>query len=161
MSRELTLGARPGADGVRFRVWAPDRRSIDLVIEGHEPGWRVIPLVRQPDGMFEVLVPGLAIGARYRYLIDGEGPYPDPASRFQPGGVHGPSEVVDPARFAWTDSGWRGVAPADLVIYELHVGTFSPEGTFDGVTRRLPDLARLGVTAIELMPVADFPGRRN
>ena len=161
MSRELTLGARPGADGVQFRVWAPDRRAIDLVLEGREPGLRVIPLAKQPDGMFEVLVPGFASGARYRYLIDGEGPYPDPASRFQPGGVHGPSEVVDPARFAWTDSGWRGVAPADLVIYELHVGTFSPEGTFDGVTRRLPDLARLGVTAIELMPVADFPGRRN
>ena len=161
MSRELTLGARPSPDGVRFRVWAPDKKAIDLVIMAGEPEPRVIPLAKQGDGVFEVFVPGLAAGARYRYQIDGEGPYPDPASRYQPEGVHGPSQVIDPARFAWTDGGWRGVAAADLVIYELHVGTFSPEGTFDGVTRRLPDLARLGVTAIELLPVADFPGRRN
>ena len=76
--------------------------------------------------MFEVFVPWLAAGARYRYRIDGEGPYPDPASRFQPEGVHGPSEVIDPAWFAWTDGGWSGVAAAELVVYELHVGTFSP-----------------------------------
>ncbi len=161
MNQELTLGARPCTEGVRFRVWAPDRQTIQLVLDGNARDERVIPLEKHADGMFEVLVPGLETGGRYRYLIDGEGPYPDPASRFQPEGVHGPSQVIDPARFAWTDSGWRGVAAADLVIYELHVGTFSPEGTFDGVTGRLPELARLGVTAVELLPLADFPGQRN
>ena len=118
-------------------------------------------MAKHADGVFEVFVPGLAARCPLPLPHRRRGPYPDPASRFQPEGVHGPSEVVDPARFAWTDGGWCGVAAADLVIYELHVGTFSPEGTFDGVTSRLPDLARLGVTAIELMPVADFPGRRN
>ena len=98
MSRELTLGARPSPDGVRFRVWAPDKKAIDLVIMAGEPEPHVIPLAKQGDGVFEVFVPGLAAGARYRYQIDGEGPYPDPASRYQPEGVHGPSQVLDPAR---------------------------------------------------------------
>jgi maltooligosyltrehalose trehalohydrolase len=159
MSWQPTLGAWPGDDGVRFRVWAPGKRAVEVVLEGPVP--RVIPLGKHADGMFSGLVSGLAAGARYRYRVDGHGPFPDPASRFQPEGVHGPSQVVDPTRFCWTDQGWRGVIPANLVIYELHVGTFSPEGTFDGVIHRLPELAGLGVTAIELMPVADFPGRRN
>ena len=118
--------------------------------------WRSSPTAR-----FTGLIPGLAPGARYGYLVDGRGPFPDPASRYQPEGVHGPSEVVDPTAFAWTDAGWRGVMPADLIIHELHVGTFSPEGTFEGVTRRLAQLVELGVTAIELLPVADFPGSRG
>ncbi len=163
MIRELTLGARPGAGGVHFRVWAPDTRAVDLLLEprGQEP-W-VVSMEKNADGTFTAFVPGLSAGAgaRYRYRLDGQGPYSDPASRFQPDGVHGPSEVVDPAGFAWSDHQWPGVAAADLVTYELHVGTFSPEGTFEGVTRRLTELADLGVTAIELMPVADFPGERN
>jgi len=95
------------------------------------------------------------------YLLDGAGPYPDPCSRFQPQGVHGPSSVVDPAAFEWSDRDWRGVPLERAVIYELHAGTFTPAGTFAGVTERLPDLADLGVTVVELMPVADFPGSRN
>ena len=100
-------------------------------------------------------------GSLYQYRIDGSGPFPDPASRFQPEGVHGPSQVVDPSRFRWTDAHWRGVAPEDLVIYELHVGTFTSEGTYRAVADRLPYLKKLGITAIELLPLADFPGTRN
>src|SRR5262249_29310787 len=100
-------------------------------------------------------------GDRYRYRVDGRGPFPDPASRFQPEGVHGPSEVVDPHAFAWSDAGWHNVPREDLVLYELHVGTFSPEGTFAGVEAKLAELADLGINAIELMPLADFPGGRG
>jgi maltooligosyltrehalose trehalohydrolase len=116
---------------------------------------------KQPDGTFAGLVTAAAPGDRYRYRVDGRGPFPDPASRFQPEGVHGPSEVIDPGRFAWTDEGWTGVEPGDLVLYELHIGTFSPDGTFEGAARRLPDLRELGVTAVELMPVAEFAGGRS
>jgi maltooligosyltrehalose trehalohydrolase len=159
MTWRPSLGAIPERDGTRFRVWAPTAGTVEAVIEGQDS--RAVPLAKGPDGFFAGLVPGAGPGDRYRYRVDGRGPFPDPASRSQPEGVHGPSEVIDPARFAWTDAGWKGIAPADLAIYELHVGTFSPEGTFEGVTARLPRLAELGVTAIELMPVGDFPGRRN
>ena len=159
MTGRPSLGAWPDADGVRFRVWAPDKTRIEVVLEGPEP--RTIPLAKHSDGTFSGLGPGLGAGSRYRYRVDGRGPFPDPVSRFQPEGVHGPSEIVDPTRFAWTDAAWRGVEPADLILSELHVGTFSREGTFEGVAHRLPQLAELGVTAIELMPLADFPGRRN
>ncbi len=159
MSRPPPKGACPHGDGVFFRVWAPGKREVEVVIE--DPEHRVIHLGKSPDGMFSGFVPGLGAGALYRYRLDGQGPFPDPASRFQPQGIHGPSEVMDPARFSWTDRGWQGASRENLVIYELHVGTFSPEGTFEGATRRLPQLAGLGVTAIELMPVADFPGSRN
>jgi maltooligosyltrehalose trehalohydrolase len=100
-------------------------------------------------------------GARYKYRLDGGDSFPDPASRYQPDGVHGPSQVVDPAAFTWTDSDWQGIPLDDLVIYELHVGTATPEGTFDALIERLDDIRQLGATAIELMPVADFPGERN
>ncbi len=101
------------------------------------------------------------VGTTYRIRLDGGDAFPDPASRFQPEGVHGPSEIVDPSAYAWKDEGWSGIAQEDLVFYELHVGTFTPEGTFDGVRRRLAYLKDLGITAVELMPVADFPGRWN
>jgi maltooligosyltrehalose trehalohydrolase len=112
------------------------------------------------DGVFELTVPGVTPGQRYSYRIDGSMPRPDPASRCQPEGVHGPSEVIDPSRYQWHDAAWRP-ASRDLVIYELHVGTFTPEGTCAGVTSRLEYLRDLGITAIELMPVADFGGSRN
>ena len=153
-----SIGAWPERDGVRFRVWAPKEPGVSVVIEGDPP--RVEPLERYADGTFGALVDGLGPGARYRYRIS-SGEFPDPASRFQPEGVHGPSEVIDPAQFRWLDRGWSGLTLDELVVYELHVGTFSPEGTFDGVTDRLPYLRDLGVTAVELMPVADFPGGRN
>jgi maltooligosyltrehalose trehalohydrolase len=119
----------------------------------------------QPDGqgLFAArAAPGLApVGSDYAFVSPELGPRPDPVSRWQPAGVHGPSRVVDPHAFGWTDGGWRGLAREDLIIYELHVGTFTPEGTFAGVAGRLPYLRDLGVTAIELMPVATFPGPRN
>ncbi len=111
--------------------------------------------------MFAGWVAGVAPGDRYRYCLDGGPLYPDPASRYQPEGVHGPSEVVDPCAFAWSDLDWRGIPLEELILYELHVGTFSACGTFAGVQERLDYLRELGITAIELMPVADFPGRWN
>jgi maltooligosyltrehalose trehalohydrolase len=115
----------------------------------------------QGDGHFVARVRGVAAGTRYRYCVDGHGPFPDPASRWQPEGVHGPSEVCGGPSFFWSDRSWRGLPHKDLIIYELHVGTFTPAGTFAGVTERLADLVDLGVTAIELLPVADFSGQRN
>ncbi len=113
MNWRPSLGAWPDDNGVRFRVWAPEKRSVDVLLEGQEP--RVIALERHSDGTFGGLVPGLSAGARYCYRVDGHGPFPDPVSRFQPEGIHGQSEVVDPTRFAWTDAGGRGVGPADLL----------------------------------------------
>jgi maltooligosyltrehalose trehalohydrolase len=154
-----TLGAWPEAGGVRFRVWAPEAKTVRVVFD--TGGLEAVPLERFPDGTFGALVAVAKPGHRYRYEVDGGPPFPDPASRFQPDGVHGPSAIVDPRRFTWTDGGWTGVPGGDLVLYELHVGTFTPEGTFSAAAQRLPYLARLGVTAVELMPVADFPGGRN
>jgi malto-oligosyltrehalose trehalohydrolase len=113
------------------------------------------------EGWAEVVTREAPAGTRYRFRIDGSVLVPDPASRFQPDDVHGPSEVVDPRAHAWSDAGWTGLPPERLVFYELHVGTFTPAGTFSGVTEKLDHLASLGVTAIELMPVADFPGRHG
>jgi maltooligosyltrehalose trehalohydrolase len=124
------------------------------------PADRWIPLEPRERGYHEAILSGIAAGTRYRYALDGGAEFPDPASRLQPEGVHGPSEVVDTA-FPWTDHGWRGRALAHYVIYELHTGTFSPEGTFDGVIAGLDALAAMGVTAVEVMPVAHFPGTRN
>jgi maltooligosyltrehalose trehalohydrolase len=154
-----SLGAWLDGDGVRFRVWAPEVKSVEVIFE--RPEAAPLALQRFPDGTFGGLAIGLGAGALYRYRIDGGGQFPDPASRYQPLGVHGPSEVIAPSRFTWTDAAWRGVAREDIVIYELHVGTYTAEGTFAAVIGRLPYLAELGVTAIELMPVADFPGNRN
>jgi maltooligosyltrehalose trehalohydrolase len=154
------LGATCEAGGVRFRVWAPERERVELCVE--TPGREAThALVKDAEGFFDGAISGLGAGDLYRYRLDGEGPFPDPASRFQPSGVHGPSEVIDPAAFGWSDPGWRGVALEDLIVYELHVGAFSPAGTFAGVADRLAHLVDLGVTALELMPVADFPGERG
>jgi maltooligosyltrehalose trehalohydrolase len=138
-------------------VWAPaaERVSVHLL----HPD-RVEPLHPAGDGYFAGLLAGVGPGRRYAYRLDGGGDLPDPASALQPEGVEGPSEVVD-AAFAWTDGGWRGRPLDELVLYELHVGTFTPEGTFDAIVPRLAALAELGVTALELMPVAQFPGERN
>lgn len=161
-----SLGAWVERGGVRFRVWAPEEEAVQVVTydptsKGQNgPLQQAIPLERFHDGSWGGWIPGIGAGTRYRYRL-AAGDFPDPASRFQPRGVHGPSQVVDPQAFPWTDTQWRGIDHKDLILYELHVGTFSPEGTFDGVRRRLPYLVELGVTAIELMPVADFPGERN
>ena len=151
------VGAWPSPAGWQTRLWAPGAARVELMVEGHAPR----ELTRLPDGRFAGAWRDLRAGDRYRYRVDGRGPFPDPASRSQPEGVHAPSQLVDPRAFAWTDASWRGVALEDLVLYELHVGTFSPEGTFAGVVAKLPILADLGVTAIELLPVASFAGSRN
>ena len=140
-----------------FRVWAPRCRSVDVVIEGRRPE----PLTPRDDNLFERAIPGIAAGTRYQYRLDGERHRPDPVSRFQPEGVHGSSAVVDGRRFPWTDQAFRGHRLADLVFYELHVGAFTAAGTFEAVIPHLPHLVDLGVTAVELMPVAEFPGSRN
>jgi maltooligosyltrehalose trehalohydrolase len=151
------IGASIHGDGVFFRVWAGHRRTVTVLLNGRSP----VPLRSAGDGYFEALAPRLGPGSRYRYLLDDDVARPDPASRHQPDGVHGASAVVDPGAFPWTDDGFRGHALADLVIYELHVGTFTTAGTFEAVISHLSYLVDLGVTAIELMPVAQFPGSRN
>jgi maltooligosyltrehalose trehalohydrolase len=174
--REWTasLGAVAGPHGTTFRVWAPAHERVELVLQGSAeqvaegdfssgvtPDIR--PLVRDRDGYWSEAYADIPTGTLYRYRVEGDEArtYPDPASRFQPLGVHGPSQVIDPASFAWTDAEWKSHPIHELVFYELHVGTFTPDGTFRGVIDRLPYLQRLGVTALELMPVADFPGGRN
>jgi maltooligosyltrehalose trehalohydrolase len=156
-----SLGAWIDGLGTHFRVWAPDATSATLVVEGAGTGneRQLVPEVR--SGYFGATFPDVPAGAEYRYRIDGGAALPDPASRRQPQGVHGPSSVVDPRGFRWSAHDWVGVRPEDLIVYELHVGSFSPEGTFAGAAARLDSLASLGITAIELMPVADFPGRWN
>ncbi len=154
------LGALPQSDGggVLFRLWSPEAERASLVLEDSaEP----LEMESAGHGYFELRADDAAPGTRYRFSIDGGNAMPDPASRFQPEGVHGPSEVVDPAAYAWQDQTWEGLPQEDLVFYELHPGTFTPEGTFDAVREKLSYLKDLGVTAVELMPVADFPGARN
>ncbi|PSQ69764.1 MAG: malto-oligosyltrehalose trehalohydrolase, partial [Bacteroidetes bacterium QH_2_64_26] len=149
-------GALVQDDAVTFRVWAPaaDQVALDLDDE-------TVPLSPTDDGLFERTVDAAAPGTRYQIRLDDDGPFPDPASRYQPDGVHSPSAVVDPYAYEWDDDDWDGVAREDLVIYELHVGTFTERGSFEGVREQLSYLKDLGVTAIELMPVHDFPGERN
>ena len=141
-------------------MWAPQARSVEVwVIERDRA-----PVTMHADGQgyHEVVLVEVNPGARYRYVLDGSKERPDPASRFQPDGVHGPSMVVDPTSFAWTDASWEGLPLKDFIIYELHVGTFTPEGTFDAIIPHLSYLKNtVGITAIELMPVAQFPGSRN
>ena len=153
------LGATPLADGrCRFLVWAPHAKRVELVWRW--PIQRVVPMQRRGRGYYGVTVKNVSPGSRYVYRLDEAREFPDPASRSQPDGVHGASEVVDPG-FGWTDQQWRGLALKDYILYELHVGTFTPEGTFAAAIRRLQELKELGITAIELMPVAQFPGARN
>lgn len=156
----MPFGTQVERDGTRFRVWAPDCERVGLRLEGPGPALE-IPLPSNGDGWFEVVTADAEPGTRYRYRIDGAAAVPDPASRFQPDDVHGASEVVDPLAYRWRMPDWRGRPWEEAALYELHVGAFTPEGTFAGVETRLDDLVELGVTAIELMPVADFPGRRD
>jgi maltooligosyltrehalose trehalohydrolase len=146
---------------VRWRVWAPGHRRLEVVRydEQGQPGC-VLPMASEAGDCFGAVLEGAGAGVRYKLRVDGEGPFPDPWSRSQPLGVHGPSEVVVPD-FPWTDAGWKGPDPEALVLYEIHVGAATPEGTFEALLPRLEELRALGVTALELMPVASFPGARN
>jgi maltooligosyltrehalose trehalohydrolase len=157
---QLDLGANIAGNGVQFRVWAPNARQVEVQIEAEGKPSRHT-LMPEPNGYHVGTAPGIGAGARYRYVLDGGTPLPDPCSRSQPDGPHGASEVIDPNAYAWQDREWAGLRPDGLTIYELHVGTFTPEGTFDAAIARLPDLRDLGIGAIEVMPVAEFPGRRN
>ena len=156
---ERRLGAVWSAEGTcNFLLWAPKAGKVDLHLV--HPADRVIEMRPLDGGYFTAAVKEIAPGALYLYRLDGQTERPDPASRFQPQGVHGPSEVVD-SDFAWTDAGWSGMPLEQYVLYELHVGTFTPQGTFDAIIPRISELRDLGITAIELMPVAQFPGKRN
>ena len=153
---ETPFGANLLGDGrARFALWAPDATSVDLLLRGE-----TVPMSGNEAGLFEVEAPA-AHGDLYRYRIDGDGEVPDPASRYQPEDAHGPSMVVDPESFEWDDEGWAGRPWEETVLYELHVGTFSPEGTYSGAEARLDHLVELGITALQIMPLSDFPGRRN
>ncbi len=145
--------------GVRFRLWAPRIPEVRLHLEGAEP--LELAMARDRKGWHRLDVAEAGPGTRYRFRLPEGQLVPDPASRFNPEDVHGPSEVIDPRAFVWPDDGWQGRPWEEAVIYELHLGTFSPSGDFAGVEARLDYLAELGITAIEIMPVADFPGRRN
>jgi len=157
---EPTQGARRGNDGsVEWTLWAPLCDHVSLLLW---PGGKRVeqPMQSVGRGYFRIRGPADE-GARYAYRLPHGGERPDPASAWQPDGIHQPSAVFSPDRYAWSDAAWRGIPFGDLVLYELHVGTFTPEGTFDAVHRRLPELIDLGVTGIEIMPVAQFPGARN
>lgn len=158
---EKHLGAQVDGGATRFCVWAPETELVEVVIETTGRQGESHPATRSADGFHRATLPGIGDGDLYAYRLDGRGPFPDPASRFQPQGVHGASQVVDWRRFPWSDAGWVGIALEDTILYELHVGTFTPEGTFAAAAEHLPHLKELGVTAIELMPVGDFPGRWN
>ena len=155
VKRRLPIGAEPSPDGrVRVRVWAPEHTRVSVVMDG-----RTEALEREPQGYFSGIVAGRA-GSRYGFLLgDDPKPYPDPASRFQPDGPHGLSEVVDPDAYQWQDGGWRGVDLDDPVLYEMHLGTFSADGTAAGALVHMEELAALGITVLQVMPIAEFPGR--
>ncbi|MGH7986076.1 MAG: malto-oligosyltrehalose trehalohydrolase [Candidatus Binataceae bacterium] len=165
----LEFGARPVLGGVQFQVWAPNVREISLHLRGPggsrdllpAPGDMIHPMHARDDGIFQMLVPGLAAGTDYFYALEGGRYRPDPVSRAQPYGVHGPSRVADSGAFAWHDSSWEGFPLEQYVIYELHVGCFTSAGTFAAIIEKLDYLRALGVTAVELMPVAQFAGSRN
>ncbi|HUG24050.1 malto-oligosyltrehalose trehalohydrolase [Piscinibacter sp.] len=160
-AHDMPFGAAVQPDGAtRFRLWAPSQQQVVLeIVDGGAV--QAHPMKALAGGWHERVLDDAAGGTRYRFRLDSGLAVPDPASRFNPDDVHGASMVVDPRGHAWRDTAWRGRPWHEAVVYELHVGTFTPEGTFVDAARRLPDLAALGITAIELMPVADFPGRRN
>jgi maltooligosyltrehalose trehalohydrolase len=147
-------------DSVRFRVWAPRADGVSVRIESAGETC-LVSLRREERGYFSTVVDGVREGDRYLFVLDDGTERPDPASRFQPDGVHGRSQIVDPRSFSWTDGSWKGRPLDEFLLYELHVGTFTGEGTFEAVIPLLDYLLDLGVTAIELMPVAQFPGERN
>ncbi|MCW5893076.1 MAG: malto-oligosyltrehalose trehalohydrolase [bacterium] len=154
--RRRPVGVEPGDGGALVRVWAPRATRVALA----SPSLAApAPLVAEAGGYFAARVDGLYAGDRYAFLLDGGDPLPDPASRAQPDGPHGWSQVVDPTAFVWHDAEWPGLGTHGLVLYELHVGTFTPEGTFAAAAARLAGLRDVGVTAVEVMPIAEFPGR--
>jgi len=157
----MPFGAECRDGEVRFRLWAPAAQQVELCLP--EPGRQCtrLPMLKCDGGWYELITDAAHSGSRYHFRVNDSQVVPDPASRFQPQDVHGPSEVIDPTEFDWQDESWRGRAWDQAVVYELHVGTFTPSGTFAAVEERLDYLVDLGITALQLMPVADFPGKRN
>jgi len=147
--------------GVRFRLWAPQAHCAHLQLESPEGGKRLLSMEKRGRGWYHLITEDACPGTSYRYLVDRELLVPDPASRYQPKDVHGPSEVISAQEFAWDDRAWKGRPWEETILYEMHVGTFTSEGTFSAAAARLDYLVDLGITAVELMPVADFPGSRN
>jgi maltooligosyltrehalose trehalohydrolase len=154
----MTLGAQLEPNGVRFRVWAPKRERVDVLLEDVGQSFS---LEKDEAGYFSVLVSIAKAGMTYQYRLDNGFAYPDPCSRFQPRGPHGPSLIVDPHAYRWRTSEWRGVRISGQIIYELHIGAFTQAGTFDAAIEELDELKETGITLIELMPLAEFPGRWN
>jgi maltooligosyltrehalose trehalohydrolase len=158
MKRRLPIGAElVEAGGVHFRVWAPRSKTaaVELLSGGEVES---VALEVEDAGYFSGLVRQATKGATYKLKLD-HGSFPDPASRFQPAGPHGPSQIVDPSSFKWTDNSWRGLPVKDIVLYELHIGTFTKEGTWRAAMEQLPELRRIGINALEVMPIADFAGK--
>ncbi|MGH9451121.1 MAG: malto-oligosyltrehalose trehalohydrolase [Terriglobia bacterium] len=156
----MSLGATYLGNGrSEFLVWAPKSQSVEVQVI--EPCPQRVPMRSEGRGYFKAVLDDAAPESLYRYVLDGGKERPDPASRSQPRGVHGPSQIIDSSTFAWTDRDWTGIPLDDYIIYELHAGTYTREGTFDGVIRHLDALRELGITAVEVMPVAQFPGARN
>src|SRR5271170_2809724 len=156
MPKGSSIGATLSAQGTHFGVWAPMAREVEVVLTGDAS---CHALKAEDGGYFSGIVPNARSGDRYRFSLDSSEPFPDPASRYQPEGPHGPSEIVDPGSYAWTDGAWRGRTREQLVIYEMHVGTFTLDGSWEAASRELPALAELGIICLEIMPVAEFPGR--
>lgn len=157
---DLQIGAVLQADQrCHFGLWGPELQSVDLQLLSSQV--LTIPMEREDLGFWSATVDSVLPGTQYRYQLNGDGIYPDPASHHQPDGVHGPSAVVDHGHYGWGDSDWRNLPLSEYIIYELHVGTFTVEGTFEAAIAKLPDLKALGITAVEIMPVAQFPGDRN
>lgn len=163
MERKRIGALCEGGRRCEFMVWAPFPRKVSL--KTAYPHNRTVAMKRDDLGYWRLIMKDVEPGTRYFYLLETEKgeviERPDPASRSQPEGVHGPSEVIDHASFSWEDKNWKGIAPWEMIIYEMHVGTFTDEGTFDAVIPRLTDLKELGINAVEIMPVAQFPGKRN
>jgi maltooligosyltrehalose trehalohydrolase len=159
----MPIGAQITRQGVLFRVWAPEARAVAVVLFEQGNPAATHPLAPDPEEAcyWNGEIKGLGAGTRYAFSVDGGEPRPDPASRWQPDGVHAPSAVVDPTSYTWNDAGWHGIPLEDAIIYEVHIGTATPEGTFDGLIGRLPYFRDLGVTALEIMPIHDVPGCRN
>lgn len=155
-NRRLPIGAEPVPDGgATFRVWAPKHRTVEVLLHDTTQTFLLQP---EADGYFSGTVPTAKEGSLYWFVVDGQR-FPDPASRFQPTGPHGPSQIVDPSKFRWSDQNWAGCKLPGQVIYELHIGTFTPGGTFASAIEKLPILKQTGITLLEVMPIAEFPGR--
>ena len=155
LQRRLPVGAEPIDEGVHFRVWAPRRKRVDVVIEGS----RAIALERESNGYFSGIVEFARDSMTYQFRLDGgDQLLPDPASRYQPAGPHGPSQIVSSKSYRWHDDRWRGIRIEGQVVYEMHIGTFTSEGTWAAASEVMPELAKTGISLLEIMPVADFPG---